>query len=152
MDIRKRVRMRKYMRKYREEHPDYCQKVREQMRSQTRKGTHTPIIRSYKHVSTMIRGNHVLLKAPYKRIKPTECELCGEERAHLHYHHWDNENPSIGLWLCYRCHMFAERADALTDWYFELKEKAEREVLEAMRKEEESMIHMQELQERLNII
>lgn len=32
------------------------------------------------------------------------CELCGVENVRLSYHHWDDNNPSKGIWMCYHCH------------------------------------------------
>jgi len=36
------------------------------------------------------------------------CELCGRKNIRLGYHHWDNKNPSKGLWLCIICHQGCE--------------------------------------------
>jgi len=33
------------------------------------------------------------------------CELCGKSNVRLDYHHWDNKNPSKGIWVCFKCHM-----------------------------------------------
>jgi len=43
-----------------------------------------------------------------KRPRPQACELCNRPRVRLEYHHWDNDNPSKGIWLCRTCHLFAE--------------------------------------------
>ena len=60
------------------------------------------------------------------------CELCQGKVDRMHYHHWDDENPSLGLWLCPDCHRHAEgfdwaldRPDVLTR-YADLKDSASR--------------------------
>lgn len=71
-----------------------------------------------------------LSKRPYTGI----CELCGrlaQGKSKLSYHHWDDGNPSLGLWLCLRCHTVAEALDNIPDLtasYLALKEKASLEV------------------------
>lgn len=56
-----------------------------------------------------------LTKSTYRGV----CELCGVPDAdcgRLHYHHWDDATPSLGLWLCPNCHRLAEGMDvALAD-------------------------------------
>ena len=47
---------------------------------------------------------HRVNKRPYTG----KCELCGENKGLLYYHHWDGHQPEIGLWLCFLCHMWAE--------------------------------------------
>lgn len=64
-------------------------------------------------------------KRPYSAI----CEICGRQwidnTKRFDYHHWDNELPSMGLYLCARCHAFAEGVDSgLVDLYTEAKENA----------------------------
>ncbi len=43
-----------------------------------------------------------LLKRPY----PDDliCEICKKKVNTLHYHHWNDKNPSKGIWMCYSCH------------------------------------------------
>ena len=55
------------------------------------------------HVSgRMIGGLH---KRPYTGY----CEICGVKREmRLHYHHWDDQNPSRGVWVCAYCHRLVE--------------------------------------------
>lgn len=45
-----------------------------------------------------------------KRPHPGECELCGEI-GRLAYHHWNDNNLSMGIWLCFVCHRGAEFSD-----------------------------------------
>jgi hypothetical protein len=49
-----------------------------------------------------------------KRDYSGKCEICGwipNGKKILAYHHWDDTNPSKGLWVCYVCHCFVERMD-----------------------------------------
>ncbi|GAI02239.1 unnamed protein product, partial [marine sediment metagenome] len=49
----------------------------------------------------------------HKRLKPNHCELCGNSKAHLVYHHWDDSNKSKGIWVCNKnkCHELTEAVD-----------------------------------------
>jgi len=61
------------------------------------------------------------------RVKSEACELCHRSGV-LNHHHW--ENPSLGVWLCPRCHMAAGVLDEVlgfTEAYFGLKASAQRE-------------------------
>lgn len=52
----------------------------------------------------------------HKRLKPNCCELCGNNRVKLDYHHWDDNNMSKGIWVCGRgnkCHELAEAIDLI---------------------------------------
>ncbi len=124
------------MREYRKNHPEYCETVRVHSRKavknrsdEDREKRRDYIAKNY--VSTIVDGKHVFLKTPYKRPKPvlSECELCGRIFQTLGYHHWDDDNPSIGLWLCFSCHMFAERVDyGEIEYYYRLKTEAKKDV------------------------
>ncbi len=52
-----------------------------------------------------------------KRPHTVYCEFCGNRLSRmgkplkLNYHHWIPEQPAVGLWLCNRCHTFAEFFD-----------------------------------------
>lgn len=76
-------------------------------------------------LGTTINGRRVILTGLNKRKRPSSCELCGNEpKKMLYYHHWLNDFPSVGMWLCYRCHMLAEVIDkktALIEQYKKLK-------------------------------
>jgi len=40
-----------------------------------------------------------------KRPYPGYCEICGRRKEkNLHYHHWDDSRPYLGMWLCGSCH------------------------------------------------
>ncbi|KKM73765.1 hypothetical protein LCGC14_1407150 [marine sediment metagenome] len=65
-----------------------------------------------------------------KRTYPSNaaCELCHHVGRQLGYHHWNDENPNLGLWLCTRCHNVAEAADddtSILSRYYQLKEEVE---------------------------
>lgn len=59
-----------------------------------------------------------------KRPRPNgTCELCEKVvRKRLHYHHWDDQHPEYGIWVCGSCHRscwFIE--NNLHNKYLELK-------------------------------
>lgn len=74
------------------------------------------------------------IKVLNKRPRPRICESCGLP-GRLEYHHWDEEDLSKGLWLCWRCHMFAEGVESglTSDSYLELKQRVEAETNEENR-------------------
>ena len=43
---------------------------------------------------------------------PGQCELCKERPLKLQYHHWDDNHPQRGLWVCPTCHYFVEGVDS----------------------------------------
>ncbi len=47
-----------------------------------------------------------------KKPKDKKCELCSRKsikgRPKLQHHHWDNEHPELGIWVCSRCHTAAD--------------------------------------------
>jgi len=72
-------------------------------------------------------GNPILI-ITIKRTFPTSncCELCNKFYNKLVYHHWDNIDPSKGLWLCGYCHLVAEKLDInIHEKYFNLKQLVE---------------------------
>ncbi len=42
-----------------------------------------------------------------KRAYPDNqlCEVCGYRNLRLSYHHWNDNDFSKGLWVCYSCHI-----------------------------------------------
>lgn len=128
--------MKLFMREYRKSHPEYCERVRAHSRKavknrsdEDREKRRDYIARNY--VGTIINGKHVFLKTPYKRPKPAllECELCGRVPKVLGYHHWDDGDPSVGLWLCFSCHMFVERLEyGEIELYYRLRAEAKKDV------------------------
>jgi predicted transcriptional regulator len=80
------------------------------------------------HISTRINGERVRLIAK-KRPMPDNCELCHKketlehEKARLVWHHWNDEHPELGMWICLQCHSFAGRVDdGWVEVYLKLKE------------------------------
>ena len=55
--------------------------------------------------------NGVQIYGLRKRDYPDNgCEICNN-KGRLVYHHWDNNNYSQGIWVCYKCHRVIERID-----------------------------------------
>lgn len=108
-----------YMTVYRCVHPD---RTPESMRHTTL-GTKGP------------NGKMVVITGLNKRPHPGRCELCGRVGKRLAYHHWDNKEPSRGIWVSYKCHMIVELVDefgpeavhSMIDHYLELREAIEKE-------------------------
>jgi len=85
-------------------------------------------LRKY-HRENYLYMNNRPIRVSGKRPRPELCELCNRDSRRLVYHHWDDENYSKGLWLCWRCHNVAEAADVgiLSDRYLELKQVVDKE-------------------------
>jgi len=85
--------------------------------------------KEYARKNTM-RVNGAYVRAHKRPYPPDECcELCRKQRQ-LVYHHWDDELPELGMWICRGCHFKAE--DAERGWpikYLALKKKLEDEIL-----------------------
>ncbi len=69
--------------------------------------------RDYNRRTTLVTGRIkeglTVLRHLNKRPYPGVCEVCGIAREKgLHYYHWDGDNPSIGIWICARCHRLVE--------------------------------------------
>ena len=80
--------------------------------------------RRHNRLSTTVDGKHQVIKVK-KRPRPETCELCNELPTKMEWHHWNDNHPEIGMWLCSRCHRFAEGVDRglSLDLYLELKRK-----------------------------
>lgn len=76
-------------------------------------------------------GQEILVRAFGKRPYTGHCELCGaDDKKRLSHHHWDNSNPSKGIWVCGRCHQLSEALDknsSLGEKYQQLKATIEKE-------------------------
>ena len=46
---------------------------------------------------------------------PPACEMCCKEGRRLVYHHWDDDDYSLGLWLCQHCHNAAHVVESGRD-------------------------------------
>uniref|UniRef100_A0A6M3JJM6 Putative HNH endonuclease n=1 Tax=viral metagenome TaxID=1070528 RepID=A0A6M3JJM6_9ZZZZ len=101
-----------YNKKWREEHPEAVKEWQ----------------RSY-HERKRLRVNGKTISVN-KRPKTIGCEMCGEIVNRLEYHHWDDEHPCLGLWLCWNCHRIAEGVDKNLHFIY-LREK-ESMVLETL--------------------
>lgn len=66
-----------------------------------------------------------------KRLYTGSCELCGRANGRLAYHHWDDDNYNLGIWVCLPCHCFVEQAEKgiTVENYFNLKKKVEAEIV-----------------------
>lgn len=102
----------KYEWQSRVKNPQFCPRCHTILTDDARKAVNIQRAKyvSSHYVGTQIDGKHTVLKTPLKRNKPKGCELCGKI-VRLSYHHWDNKNPSKGIWLCFRCHGLAESLD-----------------------------------------
>lgn len=67
-----------------------------------------------------------------KRPFPGKCELCEktyeDDKNKFHYHHWIEEEPTFGIWVCVKCHWMIEAVDTgLLQKYEELRLQIEKE-------------------------
>ena len=63
-----------------------------------------------------INGEIIHIRGLNKRDYPKDnkCELCGRIFSRLSYHHWDNNIPDLGIWVCTKpCHWLAETLDSV---------------------------------------
>jgi len=76
-------------------------------------------------LGTVINGKSVVITGLRKRPHTHYCELCGTHiKKRFSYHHWLDDLPEVGLWLCFKCHQLAETIDErkeLIDKYISLK-------------------------------
>ena len=49
------------------------------------------------------------------RPNPGHCELCPSTTKRLNHHHWDDDNPRKGIWVCSRCHFIVGYFDKIVD-------------------------------------
>ena len=117
--IRNRIKKREYDRVYGKRYRGTCrgEEIKEAERDYGRK-----------HI--LVTTNRVFFRIT-KRPFPVggACELCGRTNGKkLDYHHWNDEKPEKGLWLCYSCHRLGELVDkGMERKYLELKAKVEQE-------------------------
>jgi len=74
--------------------------------------------RKYTLCSTNSNGDRIVLKI-IKRPHTLTCELCNKEVKKTVYHHWDDEHPEFGIWVCGWCHQTVEIIEKIPD----IKEK-----------------------------
>lgn len=75
-------------------------------------------------------GKQTLIKCKKRKRPNNICEICNEfdGKKLLFYHHWDNENPHWGMWVCRHCHITIEQIEkipTITNIYLNLKQKIE---------------------------
>jgi len=94
--------------------PPTSEEVKERKRNWTREYHRNNVL--------TIKGKFTIVR---KRPRPNDtCELCGQHRTRLHYHHWDDGTPELGMWICRGCHWFAGDCEKDKDMrYAELKDK-----------------------------
>ena len=117
---RRKEAQRRYYQRHREE---ILKKVAENYRKNRQKILER--MRSYQR-NNMLHSNGKWMVVR-KRLWTGICELCDknceELKRKLFWHHWNDEHPEWGIWVCYRCHAVAERIDkGLHTKYLELKE------------------------------
>ena len=79
-----------------------------------------------KRVFLKSRRNVLIENKPNYPIKG-ECSLC-DGQYKLYYHHWTDEHPEWGMWICYTCHILAEKVErGLDESYKELKRQVSSE-------------------------
>lgn len=85
--------------------------------------------------------NNKVISLVRKRLHPGKCELCGAnyDKIKLDYHHWDDETPELGIWVCYKCHRFVEGIEygLSSEKYMDLKIKIIQETLQTYFKKKE---------------
>ena len=62
-------------------------------------------------------GEKIVIRC-IKRPHTLICELCNNYVKRTVYHHWDDEHPGRGMWICLKCH---NKAEAIEDVAFVLK-------------------------------
>lgn len=114
-----------YQKKYYREHPEeyrqfrmkYYEENRESLlkraKSYRRKNAKARIEYSKNyHRNHRLRVNGKDIYVSNKRHYTGYCELCGKENVRLSYHHWDDKDPSKGIWVCLiPCHQICEQVD-----------------------------------------
>lgn len=61
-----------------------------------------------------------------KRDYPLDncCEVCKRTGRKLAYHHWQNSNLQLGVWICLTCHKLAHGVDeGYLNNYLQIREK-----------------------------
>ena len=74
-----------------------------------------------------VSGKRKYLRVYGRRPKPSECEFCGKwaKGRGLGWHHWNDDHPEWGIWLCWSCHRFAGSIErGKHERYLKLKDKA----------------------------
>lgn len=129
----------KLMNQFRKEHPRYYWKARrfwhsseniaKMVKEQNRKyhQQHKEQTREYKRIHQLKTTNGKAFHGLHKRSYTNYCEICGKLKPlGLKYHHWNKTNPSMGIWVCDRCHAFVEGYDkGYVEVYLQKKQQIE---------------------------
>ena len=76
-------------------------------------------------VYTIVNGKRGRYTVNNRRPRPEACELCGSVSRRLAWHHWNENNLELGMWLCGRCHPGVHLIDdGLGEKYSQLKAQA----------------------------
>jgi hypothetical protein len=109
-------RRRKYRQEHREETREYERKYywehRQKLKEKVLKyrQEHKEELASKRRIQ-QLGSSRGVIRGLHKRPWLGFCELCGKAPRQLSYHHWDDNNPSKGIWVCNRCHMTIEGID-----------------------------------------
>lgn len=81
--------------------------------------------KEYARKSIITSNDGKVFRGVKKTVRPDNCELCGrnfDENLLANYHHWEDDFPQLGIWLCAVCHHFAEVYDKdFSEKYISLK-------------------------------
>jgi len=130
-----------YMRRYLEKYPERARERLRRWRKNNPEKLRAQALRAFarmmadpeRHKKTLetrrnySRKHSLIIKGKYTRVnkrpRPDNiCELCGLGNTWLHYHHWDDAHPELGLWVCAHCHKIAEGQEkGIVSKYLELK-------------------------------
>lgn len=73
---------------------------------------------------TAIKSRMLVNRFADKPPKPDKCPLCGDGTGRFYWHHWDDNNLRLGVWLCPHCNTIVELEDRdLVQRYRRLKRK-----------------------------
>jgi len=107
---------REYYQKHKERIREYYKKNKERLKEywklyyQKNKEKLLNHAREHRRVHALHTTNKIfrnINKRPYP--KDGNCEICGKYQLKgLAYHHWNDNYPELGMWLCFFCHQIVE--------------------------------------------
>jgi len=129
----------KLMNQFRKEHPKYYWRARrffhqrenlEDLHKLQNAAFHKKRLvktRAFRRLHRLKTADGQVLSGLNKREYTNYCEICGKlQPMKLHYHHWNKNNPNMGMWICFSCHHFAEACDkGYTETYEQKKKQIE---------------------------
>ena len=111
-----------------EERHEYSRQYRlknvERFRDSTRR------YKEHRRVGQRMLNGRIIPGGETKRPFLGFCEVCGKPLSdkNKNYHHWEDDMPTLGMWLCRFCHVMAERIDDnLHGKYLKYKVEIERQ-------------------------